>query len=179
MRYGPMLIAVVAAVFVGGCTSVGDTSATAPSTTAPTITATTTSAITTTTGVITTTTIDRLTEITAIFEDLERRRLQAIYDQDEEAFRALYANAEYLALDVEAIGRVDVLDSGAVSVSNVHVIGFTDDCIALDAEVDNSKAISGGTSGRTTIVLESVGDGWGYSWIGDGWACDGSHPLAG
>ena len=75
---------------LGACTTVGSTPATAPPITEAANT--TSTSTTTTTMTAPTTTLDRLTEIQAIFQDLEVRRLQAIMDQDEEAFRSLFAN---------------------------------------------------------------------------------------
>ncbi|MFV1970526.1 MAG: hypothetical protein ACC683_05920, partial [Acidimicrobiia bacterium] len=90
-----LAVVVVASILVlGACTTVGNSPATAPPATEPPVT-TSTSTATTTTTLATTTTLDRMAEIQAIFQDLEVRRLQAIMDQDEEAFRSVFANAEY------------------------------------------------------------------------------------
>jgi hypothetical protein len=97
MRYLAIPIVVVVAVCAVGCTTVGSTPATAPDTSAVVATTSTSAPDVATTSTIarTTTTMDRVAEITAIFEDLERRRLDAIYSGDVEAFKAVFANSEY------------------------------------------------------------------------------------
>ena len=93
---GKLKSVAVLTVVVAACSSSG-TPATTP---VPDTTTTTVSTIpptsSTTTTEATTTTVDRLVEIEAIFQDLEERRLQALYDGDREAFRALFANDEYM-----------------------------------------------------------------------------------
>ncbi|MEN8239167.1 MAG: hypothetical protein ABFR53_08210, partial [Actinomycetota bacterium] len=142
-------------------------------------TTTTTLPTTTTTAPITTTTVDRISEIQAIFEDLEHRRLQAIYDQDEDAFRNMYANDEYLQVELEAFDVVNVMDPNGLSLSVVDVLKDNKSCIAAVVRIDASTAFEGGTSYVATIVLEEVETEWGYSWVGEEWGCDGPHPLSG
>ncbi|HZJ47744.1 MAG TPA: hypothetical protein VFD97_01760, partial [Acidimicrobiia bacterium] len=107
----------VLAVVAAGCSATG-TPATVPSsipaaTTAATTVAvlpTTTTSLTTTTGA-TTTTVDRRSEIEAIFQDLEERRLQALYDGDREAFKALFANDEYRDRSLALFDLVEFVDA--------------------------------------------------------------------
>ncbi|MDK1011588.1 MAG: hypothetical protein QGM48_11095, partial [Actinomycetota bacterium] len=90
------VLVVASALGVGACTTTGSTPATTPPITAPPATTTTSTPVPSTTSVVeTTTTLDRVAEIQAIFQELEVRRLQAIMDQDEEAFCAVFANEEY------------------------------------------------------------------------------------
>lgn len=126
----------------------------------------------------TSTTIDRTAEIAAIFEDLERRRLDAIQNQDEVAFRELYANDQYGELELESLSRVVVRDADAVLVSNFDVLAEVDGCIAFHAVVDLRLAIEGGSESEFVAVIERTDTGWGYSWIGSGWTCSGPHPLS-
>jgi hypothetical protein len=123
--------------------------------------------------------MDRVAEIAAIFEDIERRRLQAIFDQDEAAFRAVHANDEYEEESLVAMDLVVVTDPNAVRVEILEVFVDTPTCIAVEATWDRSTAIEGGGIASVEQVLERRDDGWGYSWVGTGWRCDGSHPLAG
>ncbi len=93
---GKLKSVAVLTVVVAACSS-GGTPATTPKSVTTTTTSTTVPAsASTTTTEATTTTLDRLAEIQAIFQDLEERRLQALYDGDREAFRALFANDEYM-----------------------------------------------------------------------------------
>jgi hypothetical protein len=134
---------------------------------------------TTTTAVATTTTLDRIAEIQAIFQDLERRRLQAIMDQDEEAFRAVFANAEYEERSMVEMDLVEVVDPDAEGfrVTEIHADGSF--CIAVGAVVDASKqTIGGGVTDDSDYVIEFVDGEWGFSWVGSGWRCDGPHPFS-
>ncbi|MDK1039841.1 MAG: hypothetical protein QGD91_13250, partial [Actinomycetota bacterium] len=71
-------LVVASALGVGACTTTGSTPATTPPITAPPATTTSTPVPSTTSVVETTTTLDRVAEIQAIFQELEVRRLQAI-----------------------------------------------------------------------------------------------------
>ena len=180
MHYRIAALVLGFAALVAGCTTASGTPATAPSVpdTVPTTTVTL-PPTTTITPTTTTTTIDRLSEIQAIYEDLEHRRLQAIYDQDEDAFRSVYANEEYLELELEAFEEVKVINPFGLSLSIVELTRDDESCIAAVVQIDEVSAFEGGSSYTTTIVLESVTTGWGYSWVGEEWRCDGSHPLSG
>ena len=96
MRGKPSRMAVLLLV-VAGCSTTGIPATVPPSLppTATTVaTTTTTLSPTTTTTAATTTTVDRVAEIEAIFQDLEERRLQALYEGDKETFKSLFANKE-------------------------------------------------------------------------------------
>ena len=183
MRYRIAALTLGFAALTAACTTAGGTPATAPPVPETLATTTTTPPPATTPVVvateITTTTVDRLSEIQAIYEDLERRRLQAIYDQDEAAFRSLYANEEYLLLELEAFGVVKVTDPSGLSMSVIEITRDNTSCIAAVVRIDATTAFVGGSSYETTIVLEGLDTGWGYSWVGEDWECDGSHPLSG
>ncbi len=97
-------------LIVAGCTAVGTPATTPPSvptTAATTVVPPTTLPPTTTTTAATTTTVDRIAEIQAIFQDLEERRLQALYEGDTETFKSLFANKEYLQ---RSLGAFDVVE---------------------------------------------------------------------
>jgi hypothetical protein len=161
---------------LGACTTLRSSPATTPPIVEPPATTTATA---TTTMPTTTTTLDRIAEIQAIFQDLEVRRLQAIMDQDEEAFRSLFANREFAERSMLELDRVEVVDplAGAFKVVDVFTEGAL--CIAVGAVVDASTSTEGGGVGEgADYVIELVEDHWGYSWVGEGWRCDGPHPFS-
>jgi hypothetical protein len=172
------VVLVASMVGLGACTTAQSTPATVPSTTGGIVTSTTAST-TTTTMLATTSTLDRLTEIQAIFQDLEVRRLQAIMDHDEEAFRAVFANAEYGDRSVGGMELVTVLDPDAVVYTVVEVFVDGPQCIAVSAFEDATAAIEGSSvDDSIDHVLQRTDDGWGFSWIGSGWRCNGPHPFS-
>jgi hypothetical protein len=128
---------------------------------------------------VTTTTIDRLAEIEAIFQDLEVRRLQAIMDGDEGAFRAVFANDEYGERSMVLMDEVVVVDPLAVGFRVTDIYADDARCIAVGAVVDASRSIEGGgvSAGRDHVIEVSEGF-WGLSWVGEGWRCDGPHPFS-
>ncbi|MEZ5174604.1 MAG: hypothetical protein R2823_00145 [Acidimicrobiia bacterium] len=180
MSFRVRFVLVAAVAVLASCTAepIGTTI------TSTTIAATTSSinpgsvVVTTTTMAPTTTVADRIAEITAIFEDLERRRLQAILDQDEDAFRAVHSNQQYLEESLVVLDLVKVIDVEAVEVSIDDILLDSDQCLAVLATVDLSAATAGGGATTTEYVLEFGPEGWGFSWVGEGWRCDGPHPLS-
>jgi hypothetical protein len=181
MRYRTILVLMVAAACVGGCTGTGSAPATAPSSTAPGTTTPMTSTPTTTITATTaapTTTIDRITEITRIFEDLERRRLAAIYAGDRDAFRTLFADTPYLDRSLEVFDLVAPGTPPAITIEVIEVLRDDDRCLAVwaAAEVDGQRV-----KPTTTVLAKTVG-GWAFAFVTDergGWMCDGKHPLSG
>jgi hypothetical protein len=171
-------------VIATGCTTVGDTPATVPPTSiAPTSTVFSPGTIVSTTIAepATSTTVDRLTEIAAIFEDLERRRLQAIFDQDEEAFRAVHANDAYLNESLVVLDLVDILDPTAdFRQVAIRLIAETETCIAAELDRDYTGILDSGERSSDIYVAEltASASSWGLVWVGGGWACDGPHPLS-
>ena len=163
-----------------GCTTSG-TPATAPPTTEATSVATTATEPPpiTTMAPEPSTTIDRVAEIAAIFQDLEERRLQALYEGDVEAFTALFANEAYMTrslgvLDlVEFVGRPTLVD---VDVLEIRADGA--DCIAALVRTDATEALGPQGLSERVIVLERISDSWGFSYVGEGWACEGLHPFS-
>jgi len=184
MRRRGFIAAIVIALAAVAC---GDSTEESPATAPPTtVQTTTTVAPTTTTTPATTavpTTVDRLAEIEAIFRDLEFRRLDALYRGDEEAFRALFANEAYLEEGL----RLGVLDlkpdieptRDSFVFRNFDVLVDRDDCLAAIITVDLGDLFPGADPPeRSDYVLEPVPGGWGLSWVGSGWVCDGKHPFA-
>jgi hypothetical protein len=173
------VVFVASTIGLGACTTAGGTPATAPPITeAPVVTIA--PLPTTTTMPITTTTLDRLAEIQAIFQDLEVRRLQAIMDQDEVAFRAVFANDEYEERSMVLMDEVVVSDPEAVGFGVTDVYADGETCIAVGAVVDMSTATDGGGVGADLdYVIEATNEGWGLSWTGSGWRCTGPHPFSG
>ncbi len=127
----------------------------------------------------TTTTVDRVAEIEAIFQDLEERRLQALYEGDKEAFKSLFANKEYLQRSLGVLDRVEfVARPDEVVVDLVAVIGDTGECIAARVLTDAVQSLGPKGMSDRIMVLELVEDRWGFSYIGEGWACEGPHPFS-
>ena len=173
-------VAVLTSV-LAACSTATTPATTPPSipTTSITVTTTMPPATTTTTTVAPSTTLDRLAEIEAIFQDLEERRLQALYEGDREAFRALFANAEYMERSMVLFELVEFA-AGWIrpSMFVVDVLADTDRCLAARIKSDYSKTLVGGAVGNHTEVVERQSDGWGISYSGEGWTCDGPHPFS-
>lgn len=167
-------------VVIAGCTTTSNAPATAPPTTeisSPTTALPPAPAMTTTT--VTTTTVDRVAEIAAIFEDIERRRLQAIFDQNEAAFRALYANTEFLRQSLQLFELVIFLASPAnADVTVTHILADSVDCVTAVVVTDLTGITVGGGAAGKQQTLEYTSEGWGISYVGEDWACDGPHPFS-
>jgi hypothetical protein len=167
---------------VAGCSTTGTPATVPPSlpaTTTTVATTTTTLPPTTTTTVATTTTIDRVTEIEAIFQDLEERRLQALYEGDEEAFKTLFANKDYMQRSLAVLDLVEFASPPDVVVVNlVDLLRETETCIAALVLTDATDAFGSDGLSERIIVLERLQGHWGFSYIGEGWACEGPHPLS-
>ncbi len=159
----------VASLVVVGCSS--STPATTP-TSIPTTATTTTLA--------TTTTVDRVAEIEAIYQDLEERRLDALYQGDEVAYRALFANDGYMEA---SMGAFDVIEfSGPptdVSLWVEEVLQDSGVCLAARVGFGPVDSIVGSAETSRLLVLEPGDDGaWGFSYTGEGCVCDGPHPFS-
>ena len=159
----------VASLVVVGCSS--STPATTP-TSIPTTATTTTLA--------TTTTVDRVAEIEAIYQDLEERRLDALYRGDEVTYRALFANEAYLE---ESMILFDLMEFEAPPepgrASIIQVLSENETCIALEINSNFVGILTGAEESATsTVVIERNLSGWGFSYVGEGWVCDGPHPFS-
>ena len=177
-----MLTLVMALVaVVSGCTNSGTPATVPASVPTTTVTTATTHVVvtsSTTTTAATTTTIDRMAEIQAIFQDLEERRLRALYDGDREAFKALFANDEYMQRSMVLFDLVEFVDDWRVpTVFVLEVLADLPTCIAVVTESDQSTVSPSGGIARGTEVIEMVDGVWGSSYSGEGWACVGPHPL--
>ncbi|MEA3510206.1 MAG: hypothetical protein U9R51_02105 [Actinomycetota bacterium] len=179
---GKLSRVVILLLVVAGCSTTGSPATIPPSLPARTTTVATTTALspTTTTTAATTTTIDRITEIEAIFQDLEERRLQALYEGDKETFKTLFANEEYME---RSLGAFDVVEFArepeAVLVEIIEVIHDDRMCIAAELKVDATQSLGPVATTQAIEVLELSESGrWGYSYGGEGWACEGPHPLS-
>ncbi|HHO49625.1 MAG TPA: hypothetical protein ENK18_01855 [Deltaproteobacteria bacterium] len=170
---------IVFVVIAAGCTST-PTPATAPPL-PPTTASSTTTTVTTTTAPppsTTTTTVDRLAEVEAILLDLERRRLQALYDDDQEAFAELFANDAYLE---RSLGAFDVVEFTAPPLDPdfrvLRVLADTGECLAAEV-IEDYREFTPYPVVTLILVVELRQDGrWGFSYAGTGWLCDGPHPL--
>ena len=160
----------VASLVVVGCSS--STPATTP-TSIPTTSTTTTLA--------TTTTVDRVAEIEAIYQDLEERRLDALYRGDEVAYRTLFANDGYMEGSLVLFDVVDFLDDWQpVDVVVVEIVHDSTDCMAVQTATDYTAVFVNGEIGDTVEVVERLDSSeieWGISFVGKGWTCEGPHPF--
>ena len=110
-----------------------------PSTTPATTPATVATTAPTTT-VAPTTTMDRLAEIEAIYQDLEERRLDALYRGDREAFAGLFANEAYLDRSIGAFDVVEFDDPpGLVAIDVLEVLVDDSECLAARILTDASS----------------------------------------
>jgi len=184
MRYRIAVLTLGFAALAAGCTTASGTPATAPSVpeTAPTTTLTLPSTTATAPAIATTTstTLDRLSEIQAIYEDLEHRRLQAIYDQDEDAFRAVYANEEYLQESLPLFEAVVFLTNpGRYPVQVLEILTDHEGCISAVVRTDLTGITEGGQLAEKQQSIQSQENAWGISYTGEDWSCVGPHPLSG
>jgi len=172
---GPVIFGMVAV----GCTSTSVPATappTAPTTAATSTTTTTVAPPSTTVPAAPITTVDRVAEIEAIFQDLEQRRLDALYRGDREAFSALFANEAYLERDLESFELSSFDVPPGVSVEVLVVLEDTEGCIAarrvlyrVDLALEGPELIA--------VMERTDASDWGFSYVGEGWACEGSHPL--
>lgn len=182
-----IVLSIVGALGVSACSTDSPTPATAPATTATTVleTSTTTTseapATTTSTTAAPPTTVNRKAEIEAIFQDLEQRRLTALYEGDEEAFRALFANEAYLERSMEALDLATFASRPTdVKITVEKVLADTGDCATLRVTRDFTSFLGSEAVATSTVVIESVAKTWGYSYETEenpGWTCEGEHPL--
>ena len=168
------------AALAAGCTTAAGTPATAPTvpeTLAPT---TTTPPPTTTVTLATTTTVDRLTEIQALYQDLEDRRLQALYSADAESFEALFVDSPYRELSLGVLEIPRTGEPPSLKVAILDVLRDDSDCLVFVTSTSVSDSDDPAIVGTTT--LQPLNDGWGYAYVQEGtegWLCTGSHPLSG
>jgi hypothetical protein len=184
MRYRIAVLTLGFAALTAACTTTSGTPATAPPVPETLATTTTQLATTTTTAAgaeaITTTTIDRLSEIQAIYEDLEHRRLQAIYDQDEAAFRGVYANEEYLLESLPLLEAIAFLTSpGLYPVQVIEILTDDGGCISAIVRTDLTAITEGGRLAEKQQTIQWQKNAWGISYTGEDWSCVGPHPLSG
>ena len=120
--------------------------------------------------------MDRLAEIEAIYQDLEERRLDALYRGDREAFRALYIDNGYLQ---ESMELFDVVEFDIPPQVDVEVLGVIHDdpaCVAFEERV--FRADLDQRSEPRVTVIELANSVWLISFGGSGWTCEGPHPLS-
>ena len=184
MHYRIAALTLGFAVLAAACTTANGTPATAPSVpeTAPPTTTTLPTTLPTTTSTVpaTTTTVDRLTEIQAIYQDLENRRVQALWSGDEKSFSSLFVDTPYKE---ESLRALDLVEPGTPPVLVIEVLEIlTDgpDCLVF-VELSTVNESSGSPDQRT-VTLQPLGEGWGYAYVSEdpgGWQCTEPHPLSG
>jgi hypothetical protein len=115
-----------------------------------------------------------LSEIEAIYQDLEEKRVDALYRGDRDAFEALFANRAYLEASLGAFDLELFDEFPAVTTEVIEVVLDEPDCLA--AWIGGS--VNGEDAGQLLMVLQPMSSGaWGYSFGGEGWLCEGPHPL--
>jgi len=145
-----------------------------PSTTPATTPATVATTAPTTT-LAPSTTLDRLAEIEAIYQDLQQRLLTAVYQGDRDSYRTLFANEEFLEASMVVFDEVSFETAPQVEVEVLDIVHDGPDCIAFEGIVH--RADLGGSSEPGVTVLEFGGAAWLISYVGTGWTCSGPHPF--
>lgn len=154
------------------------TPATTPSTTTTTTVPAATTGATTSTTAVSSITIDRLAEVEAIFYDLERRRLQAIYEGDIEATRELFAHEAFWEANLPAMDPESFLaEPTDLTLTVKDLLVDRDDCLAALVYFQADRALGPEAASEATVVLQPTASGWGFSFFGTGWLCDGEHPF--
>lgn len=127
----------------------------------------------------TSTTLDRLAEVEAILQDLEERRLDALYRKDLEALREIHASdGLYRTVAEEVIPSITFLEAPTEVIVDVEeILVDRNDCLALDAIVDVTQSLGPAAASQKIIVLQPTKGGiWGYAYVGTGWLCEGPSP---
>jgi hypothetical protein len=83
-----------------------------------------------------------------------------------------------LERDLESFDFIEFQKEPSAIIVRVEEV-FTDSpaCIAVNLYTDFSSSLGAESVGVGDVVLEQTDEGWGYSWAGEGWQCDGPHPL--
>ena len=176
-------VAMSLGLVTAACTSSDSGPATAPAVTEPPVTAPTTTGAppsSTMTSPASTTTVDRIAEVEAIFKDLELRRLDALFREDEEAFRTAFASDGYFALSRPVLGQLDFIapptaDNVRVTVDDIII--DRSDCLVIVVTEDLTMILAEADPRPETFVLTRTETGsWGYAFGGTGWQCEGPNP---
>ena len=184
MRYRIAALTLGFAAFTAACTPTSGTPATAPP--VPGTLATTTTQLATTTSTatvaeaITTTTIDRLSEIQAIYEDLEHRRVNALWSTDRDSFVSLFVDNAYKEESLRALDVVEPGDPPRLCIDSSRVIKDEPGCLVFVESTTIADSENPPT--EHTVTLQPTQDGGGYAYVSDGpggWLCTEPHPLSG
>jgi len=120
-------------------------------------------------------TVERIAEIEAIYEDLEQRRIDALYREDRNAYSALFANEGFLEASMVVFDQLDFAMPPVVNVEILDLLNDGGECIAFERVLH--RADLGGSSDAGVVVLELVDGVWLMSYVGSGWTCEGPHPF--
>ena len=63
-----------------------------------------------------------------------------------------------------------------VRIAGLEIVHKDDACMAARYQVERLDV--GDLSSSTVVVVELANDIWGYSYSGEGWACEGPHPFS-
>ena len=144
----------VASLVVVGCSS--STPATTP-TSIPTTATTTTLA--------TTTTVDRVVEIEAILQSLEQRRIDAVYQDDRDAYRALFANEGFMEASMVVFDELEFDPPPVVEVEVQALLHDGAECVAARRVLHRFDLDQAGEFGNGVAVGglgEKFNDGFGH-----------------
>jgi hypothetical protein len=131
------------------------------------------------TTLATSTTLDRLAEVQAIVQDLEERRLDALYRKDLEALRELYASEGLYELEVElTLPEIEFKEPpGVPEIRILELLKDDDNCLAAEIFYDASEFVTDIEPITIVTVLQQRNHGWGFAYSGEGWLCDGRNPM--
>ncbi len=182
MGYRIAVFVVGIAVVVTACTTATDTPATAPTVPLPptTVQVSPSSTIPVTTVPAPTTTLDRLAEIEAIYQDLEDRRVAALWSGDAEAFLGLFVDNPYKEESKRALEEIEPGEPPQIIVKVLKIVKDEPDCLVF---VDESSVVGLDEAPDISVTtLQPIEDGWGYAYVSsepEGWLCEEPHPLSG
>lgn len=150
-------------LLLAACTNRGS-----PATTPPTVATT----------LATSTTLDRLAEVEAIVQDLEERRLDALYRRDLEALRELYASEGLYEQTVAIIDELALREGTRVDVQVTDLLVDKSNCLAAQLDF-RYREVSGQTEVEPVLTVLQLTDSnaWGFAYYGEGWLCNGPNPM--
>jgi 3-dehydroquinate dehydratase len=126
----------------------------------------------------TSTTLDRLAEVEAIVQDLEERRLDALYRKDIEALREVFASEGLYEQTVAIIDQVELREGTQVEVHISELLADEPNCLAAQLDF-RYREVSGETETETvlTVLQPTDSNAWGFAYYGQGWLCNGPNPM--
>ena len=94
-------------------------------------------------------------------------------------YGTVFANEAYLE---ESMILFDLMEFEAPPepgrASIIQVLSENETCIALEINSNFVGILTGAEESATSTVIERNLSGWGFSYVGEGWVCDGPHPFS-